>query len=315
MGTLTATLSQMAVLFSFIFIGWLLAKLGVVQPSASGVLAKLENNLFIPALVLGTFMNNFTVADIGPAWRLFVISCGISVVMAFVAVLISKAVTKDKYIQSIFTYGLAFSNFGFMGNAVVKEVFPEMFDLYLIFTLPLWMLIYLWGVPYLLTPAEDGKRTLRSSLKSFLNPMFVAMIVGVVLGLTAVKMPAWVNQVVSVSGDCMSPVAMLLTGITLSTVDFKKILKQVNIYIVSFIRLIVIPAVSLGIIYFLPSVPKEFAVCIVCSLAMPLGLNTIVIPAAYGKDTSVAAGMTVISHLLSCATIPAVFYVMTLILG
>jgi predicted permease len=94
--------------------------------------------------------------------------------------------------------------------------------------------------------------------------MFAAMIVGIVLGLTAVKMPAWVNQVVSVSGECMSPVAMLLTGITLSTVDFKKIIKQGNIYIVSFIRLIIIPAVALGVIYFIPSIPKEFAVCIVC---------------------------------------------------
>ena len=112
----------------------------------------------------------------------------------------------------------------------------------------------------------------------------------------------------------MSPVAMLLTGITLSTVDFKKILKQVNIYVVSFIRLVVIPAIALGVIYFIPAMPKEFAVCIVCSLAMPLGLNTIVIPSAYGKDTSVAAGMTVISHILSCATIPLVFYVMTLML-
>lgn len=40
---------------------------------------------------------------------------------------------------------------------------------------------------------------------------------------------------------------------------------------------------------------------------MPLGLNTIVIPSAYGKDTSVAAGMAVISHLLAVVTIPVIF--------
>ena len=40
---------------------------------------------------------------------------------------------------------------------------------------------------------------------------------------------------------------------------------------------------------------------------MPLGLNTIVVPAAYGKDTSVAAGMALVSHLLSCITIPVIF--------
>ena len=48
-------------------------------------------------------------------------------------------------------------------------------------------------------------------------------------------------------------------------------------------------------------------ICGLCSLAMPLGLNTIVIPSAYGKDTSVAAGMAVISHLLAVVTIPVIF--------
>ena len=43
---------------------------------------------------------------------------------------------------------------------------------------------------------------------------------------------------------------------------------------------------------------------------MPFGLNTIVIPSAAGKDTTVAAGLAVLSHLLSCITIPIVFMVM-----
>ena len=42
---------------------------------------------------------------------------------------------------------------------------------------------------------------------------------------------------------------------------------------------------------------------------MPLGLNTVVVPAAYGKDTSVPAGMALVSHALSVVTIPLVFSV------
>lgn len=98
------------------------------------------------------------------------ISSVIGVIAAVLAVLISKLVTKDKYIQKIYTYGLAFSNFGFMGNAVVKSLFSEIFLEYLIFTLPLWMLIYLWGVPRLMI-ADSGKRqTFKELLKSFVNP-------------------------------------------------------------------------------------------------------------------------------------------------
>jgi hypothetical protein len=63
------------------------------------------------------------------------------------------------------------------------------------------------------------------------------------------------------------------------------------------------------ILVFLLALPLErvFAVCAVCALSMPLGLNTIIIPAAYGKDTRVAAGMALVSHVLSCISIPLVF--------
>ncbi len=104
----------------------------------------------------------------------------------------------------------------------------------------------------------------------------------------------------------MSPVAMLLTGMTIAKIDLKVTFKNLSVYAVSAIRLLFIPAAAILILRFLP-LPQPLALCTVCSLAMPLGLNTIVVPGAYGKDTSVAAGMALISHLLSCFTIPLVF--------
>ena len=66
------------------------------------------------------------------------------------------------------------------------------------------------------------------------------------------------------------------------------------------------PLIFIGVASFL-NIPETIYICIVCSLSMPLGLNTIVIPSALGKDTSIAAGMTVISHLLAVITIPLIF--------
>ena len=316
MEVLQATTGQMLVLFSYIFLGFLLAKLKTVPDNSATVLSKLENNLFVPALVLGTFAGNFRVEKLSAAWQLFAVSFLICFVMIFLAVLVSKYCSKDSYVRKIYTYGLAFSNFGFMGNAVVNAVFPEMFLDYLIFTMPLWTMIYLWGVPCLLIPAEEGKQTLKSRLKSFANPMFGAMIVGMVIGLCNIQLPKFLDEVVTVTGNCMSPVAMILTGITIARIDMKKVLSIKSIYVVSLVRLIVLPMLLIAPLFLvsLPEDLKNIAVCAVCSLAMPLGLSTIVIPGGYGKDTSVAAGMTLVSHLLSAATIPLVFYLMMKIL-
>lgn len=308
-----ATLGQMLVLFLLIAMGYIVAKLKVVPENSDTVLSKLENNLFVPALVLGTFASNFTLEKLTSAWKLFGISFGICFVMMGLAILVAKCCSKDSYIRNIYTYGLAFSNFGFMGNAVVSAVFPDMFVDYLIFTMPLWTMIYLWGVPCLLIPSGEGKQTWKSRLKAFANPMFAAMLIGIAIGLIGIPLPSFLTQVVDVTGACMSPVAMLLTGITVARMSLKKILSLKSIYVVSLVRLLVFPLLFVGLFAFLPAA-KNIVVCAVCSLAMPLGLSTIVVPRGYGKDTSVAAGMTLVSHLLSAATIPVIFYLMTKVL-
>ena len=306
MSVFLTTLNQIAFLFGFIVIGFILVKIKVLPENSAAVLSKLENTIFIPALVMGTFIENFTIERIGAAWKLLSVSFIIACIAIPFAILVSKLVTKDKYIQKIYTYGLSFSNFGFMGNAVVSSLFPDVFFEYLIFTLPLWILIYLWGVPSLLIADSGKKQTFKESLKSFINPMFIAMLIGMVIGLLNINLPKWIVSLIDVSGDCMSPVAMILTGVVVSSISLKKTFTNVRIYIVSIIRLVVMPVIFIVAALFF-EISQTTYICALCSLAMPLGLNTIVIPSALGKDTTVAAGMAVISHLLSCITIPLIF--------
>ena len=306
MSVFTTTLNQISFLFGFIVIGFILVKIKVLPENSAAVLSKLENTIFIPALVMGTFIENFTLERIGATWKLLSVSFIIAFITIPFAILVSKLVTKDKYIQKIYIYGLSFSNFGFMGNAVVSSLFPDVFFEYLIFTLPLWMLIYIWGVPRLLIADSGKKHTFTESMKSFVNPMFIAMLIGMLIGLSRINLPEWTMSLINVSGDCMSPIAMILTGVVVSSISLKKTFLNVRIYIVSIIRLIIMPALFVSVASFF-KIPETTYICALCSLAMPLGLNTIVIPSAFGKDTTVAAGMAVISHLLSCITIPLIF--------
>ena len=138
--------------------------------------------------------------------------------------------------------------------------------------------------------------------------MFVCTILGMVIGLTNIPIPGFIDSAVSAAGSCMSPVAMLLTGMTIARYDLKEILKIKSVYLVTGLRLILFPALFLLVMAVIPF-PKTFAACAVCSLAMPLGLSTIIIPGGLGKDTKVAASMALVSHVLSCVTIPIVLMV------
>ena len=301
----TATLSQTAFLFSFIVIGYVLSRWKFVPENAQSVLSKLENCVFIPALVLNTFMNNFTTAKIGAASELLLTSLALAIVAIGLSLLCVRFCSKDAYERKIYTYGLCFSNFGFMGNAVVSALYPDMFMEYLIFTLPLWTLIYLWGVPTLLI-GGSGKQSVKERMKNFVNPMFVCTLLGMVIGLLNIPIPGFLAETVSAAGSCMSPVAMLLTGMTIAQFNLKEVLRIKSVYLVAVLRLLVFPLLFIGAMLLFPF-PKTFATCAICSLAMPLGLNTIIVPSALGKDTKVASGMALVSHVLACITIPVVF--------
>lgn len=306
MSIFLTTLNQTSFLFGLIVIGYILVKTKVLPENSVSVLSKLENTVFIPALVMKTFIENFTVDRISVAWKLLVCAFLLAVILIPIATLVSKRFTKDSYIQKIYIYGLIFSNFSFMGNAIVSSLFKNIFFEYLIFTLALWILIYLWGVPRLLLFDSDKKQTIKENLKSFVNPMFVSMIIGMIIGLFKIPLPSWIESIISASSNCMSPIAILLTGVAISFISLKDTFTSIKLYLISIVKLIIMPFLFIGVTYFL-KLPSTVYICSLCVLAMPFGLNTIVIPSAAGKDTSVAAGLAVVSHLLSCITIPVVF--------
>ena len=318
----SATFGQTIYLFILILIGFLLAKWKLVPEGTARILAMLENMLFIPALMLKTFMDDFTVDRLGNSGILFLFSAALLCVVVPMAILISKLLTKDSFTRNIFTYGLCFSNFGYVGISVVAAVFPAYAADYLIFVMPLYILIYVWGVPALLM--NDEKTTVKQKIRTLFNPMFVGVFLGMAIGITSSALPAFelpallappvtaINTCIDALKSCMSPVAMLLTGMTVANLNLKKTFSNIGIYNVTAVRLVLIPLVFLAVLHWIPpllgiTVPEGILVCTIASLAMPLGLNTVVIPSAYGRDVSVAAGMALLSHLLGCITIPLVF--------
>ncbi len=307
------TLTRMATLAAFVLIGFTVTRLGCLPKVAPAVLSRLENTVFIPALVLGTFLVNFTRDTLARAGEIFLFSLLLNGGLLLLAHFVAPLVSRNAYLRRIVTYGLAFPNFGFMGIPVVGGLFPEYTFEYVVFTLPLWLLIYLYGAPFLLLESDDeGKRrrSLLSRLRPLMNPMFIGMLIGAAVGLLAIPVPDCLLEVIDSLGGCMSPLAMMITGMIFATMPLRRVLKSPAVYTATVIRLVLIPLAVGGLLLLLNavggSIPEATRISALCAIAMPLGLNTVVIPAAYGRDTSVAAGMALVSHLVSIVSIPLV---------
>lgn len=304
--TFNATLSPMLVMFVCMVIGFILNKKHLLQKNGATVLSRLENNVLMPALIIKTFMENCTAPSLSKNYTTMIFAC-ISLVLALgIAIPLSKPFAKrDAYTRNIYKYALSFGNFGFMGNAIVPAILGnEMFYYYMLFTLPLNAAVYTWGA-FILIPDGEEKG---SVLKKLLNPIFIAIIIGMVIGLSGITpaVPAFLTTTISNLSSCMGPLAMILTGFVIGDYDILALLRKKRIYTATFLRLIIFPTLFVVILSLLGA-PKSVLTLAFFAYATPLGLNTVVFPAAYGSDTSIGASMAMVSHTLCIITIPLMF--------
>ena len=101
-----ATLNQMAFLFTFIIIGYILAKLKFIPDGAPGILSKLENYVIVPSLIINTFMKYCTVASLKEQYRMVLYCLGAVIIAVILAYLMAGFFEKDAFFASFFTHFL-----------------------------------------------------------------------------------------------------------------------------------------------------------------------------------------------------------------
>ncbi len=288
-------LQQLFVLYIFIFLGWLFGKLKKDQVSHTGLLSFLLVNLFLPTKVFNTFAKNFTVDYITNNYQTIFISTAFLLGIVIIARLFSHAITKHSYERKVYRYSLTLSNYAYMGYALSEWLYGESgLTNLILFCIPFAIYTYTFGYAML-----TGAGT---SLKKLINPLNVAIILGITVGLTGLPLPEMVTNVLSSSSACVAPISMVLTGMTLSSFPLKSLFTDIKAYALVAVRLLVLPLLTFGIckLLSLDSVlmPATLMAC------MPCGLNSIVFPKLIGEDCSYGAKLATLSHLFSVATIP-----------
>lgn len=303
----SSVIFQIAVLFSFIFIGFTIRQGGFLPENSAEIFSKLENRILMPAVVINTFRTNCTVKNISEKWVFIAYSTGVLLFCIATGFVASRFLGKTEYLKKVYRYSISVSNYGFVGTAMVSGIYGaesmELFD-YLMFTLPLNLFTYSIGIAWLV-PNGHGK----FSMKNFVNPIFVSIFIGAILGLLPIPKFRLVTTIINSTAACMSPIAMILTGFVIGGYSFANLFGKWQTYVVAGIRLVFLPTVSVLVLK-LFNAPQEAVVATLCANAMPLGLNTVIIPSAYGKSPDDGASIALVSQLTAVFTIPILFYIL-----
>ncbi|MBE6592276.1 MAG: hypothetical protein E7646_09585 [Ruminococcaceae bacterium] len=319
-----ATLTPMLMLFFCIAVGFVMSKANILPDSASKVMAKMETWIFCPALGFMTMLRYCTVDSLSTHGTNLIMACFSVSIAMMIAIPLAKVFVKENTAErGVYSYALAFANSGYIGDPIVLALFgEEVLAYYKLFCLPLSILIYTWGIS-VLTPKGEGKS---SPLKRLLNAPTIAMLVGIVLGLSGIGayLPEFLTSALDSLKACMGPVAMLLAGVTIARYDFVGMLKKKKVYVATMLRLAVIPTVlilalylikTLGGLLFGLEIGSDVLFLCFFATATPLGLNTVVFPEAYGGNPETGASMAMISHTLCVVSIPLLYALMVAVFG
>ncbi len=166
-----------------------------------------------------------------------------------------------------------------------------------------------WGL-YILIPKEKNASILDNLKKGLLTPPIIALVLGMAIGLCSLTkyVPGFIITALDNAGKCQGPVAMVLAGFVIGGYNFKELIGNKKVYLITLLRLVVIPALIMLVLKFIGT-SKEIMTLALIAFATPLGLNTIVYPAAYGGETKTGASMAAISHTLSVITIPLMYLI------
>lgn len=297
----------MIVLYAIGSIGFLARKKDILNKYSTEVLTQLILSLTLPFLILYSMGKPYDMAIIANLFWLIPMSVFILFLSCILALWMRRFMNLTENQQSVFEGLIVFGNQGFIGFALITNLFPDKGALYVtIFNLPYLILIWTYGI-YLFV----GKKEVVLWRKIFLNPGILSTLIGLLIFILPFNWPSVILNVLKSVGNTTIPLSMLLMGALIANIKFEKplfFLKSKTLWIITSVRLIVIPLLLFPLIFL--SLPFPLLVTAVLVSGMPAAPTIALYAQKFGGDANYAAMGSAWTTLVSFFTIPALYIVL-----
>ena len=295
---------QILQMFLLAGLGYALFKTKKITQDGAKALGNILIYLALPSVIINGFLIDRTPEHITG----MLYSAIGAAVLLLISILVSRFVFKK---DAIAAFAGAFSNPGFFGIPLIIASVGQHAVFYVAcFVAFLNIGQWTYGVSILTgQPIRQGFQ-LKKLIKA---PFIIAILIGLTLFFTQLPLPAVVSGVLSSVASLNTPLAMFTVGIYLAQTSIPGMVRRKSLYVVSFVRLLAVPLISLLLLSLLPQSLSDMKMALLLAIACPVGSNVAVYAQLHGKDYGYAVETVVISTLLSALTIPALAWLTSFI--
>ena len=293
-------MEQIAQLFLMIFMGFLIVKMKLVRDDDSKVLSKIILYLIIPCVIIKAFQVDYTSETVRGLLMALAASVMTQVLLLFIISLLGRFL----HLNEVELTSVYYSNSGNLIVPIVTFVLGPEWVLYGCVFMCV-QLIFLW---------THGKKILSREAsfdwkKIILNINMISIGIGVVLFFTRIRLPEIIGDTFQSVGNMIGPASMIVTGMLFAGMDLKRIFISKRVYFISFLRLILIPLISLFLlkISHLASFSADgnkILLIVFLAIITPSASTVTQMCQVYGNDSQYASAINVVTTLFSILTMP-----------
>ncbi len=289
---------QLIKMLLMMMVGFAVRKTNVVDAEGNRVLSNLLLVVIMPCVIIDAFQTECTPELL----RGVLISALLALLAHLGSILIANLLIKKdgNPVYSEERFACIYSNCAFIGFPLITSIMGSEGVLYLTsYVIVFNMLVWTHGL--ILTTGKSDAKQLKKGLTS---TTCLAIYIGLVLFIFHIQLPEPVADSIGYLSNVNTPLAMLVSGISLADADLIGALKKPRLYYICGVKLLLIPALAL--LFFLLPVDRNILYTILVAVACPTGASGNMFALRYGKNYRYAVELFIATTVFSLATIPMI---------
>lgn len=290
-------LNLQLMMFLLILIGLILKKTKIVGKTGQKNITDMVIDLILPCNIVVSFMIDFSVKILKNFAVILIISQVLQIFCVILGGVLYRKCSPGR--RKCLRYATICSNAGFLGNPIAQGIYGNMgLTLASIYLIPQRIMMWSEGVS-VFTEAPSKKEMLK---KIFTHPCIIACEIGIILMLTGIRPPEFLDRTIVSVSNCNTAMSMLVIGMILADADLRSLVDK-DVLFYSVIRLLVIPFLVWLPCYLLRVDRLVTGVSVILA-AMPAGATTSILASKYECDGEFAVKLVVFSTVVSLITTP-----------
>lgn len=293
-------MKKIAVLFLTMLCGFILVKSKILEADSSKTLSKLCIYIIMPCVVINSFQIEYS-KNIRNGFLLAIFA---AVIIHLVLLIITWFLGNIFKLSVVEKTSLIYSNAGNLVIPLVMAVLGEEWVIYANAFLCVQLLL-LWTHGQSLM-----EQRMQFNWKKILsNVNLIAVFIGVILFFTQIKLPEIVGTTMSNISATLGPISMMMLGMTMVQIEWRKVFLHSRIYIITLLKMIILPTVILLILKYSPLsslVQNGQTILLISLIAVitPSATTVVQLAQLYDQEPSYASSLNVVTTIVCIVTMP-----------